>query len=393
MAKWEKVKLGEIFEISSGGTPSRSNLDYWNGGNIPWIKISDMQNKYISKADEYITLQGLNCSSAKLYKKGTFLFSIFATLGAVSILSIDASTNQAIAGLEPKKDICSSYIYYALQYLKKYIQNKGRGVAQNNINLSILRNISIFFPPLEEQKKIAERLDAVSDLLEKQKQLLAEQDNLIKSIFYDMFGDPTTNSKNWKQGKIKDVVEDIQYGLSEKADEIGEFPILRMNNISYSGEMDYSDLKYVNKKPDEKYFLKKGDILFNRTNSKDLVGKTGMYDKDDAMLYAGYLIRIRTKDDCLPIFLKTYMNLPQLKVYFREKCKSIVGMANINAKEVQSISFYLPPIELQQKFATIVEGIEAQKEKIKSSIAETQTLFASLMAKYFDEEQNDRISK
>lgn len=378
MAKWEKVKLGDVLEVQK-----KSKIKAGSGlkfGMYPFFTSSSSLSKYVNEA-EY-------------YKPAI----IFGTGGMANIhfceTPFSVSTDCLVFYAKGSNvNVNLNYIYkFFIGHMYK-LEEGFKGAGLKHISKTFLENIIIPLPPLEEQKKIAERLDAVSDLLEKQKQLLAEQDNLIKSIFYDMFGDPTTNTKNWKQGKIKDVVEDIQYGLSEKADEIGEFPILRMNNISYSGEMDYSDLKYVNKKPDEKYFLKKGDILFNRTNSKDLVGKTGMYDKDDAMLYAGYLIRIRTKDDCLPIFLKTYMNLPQLKVYFREKCKSIVGMANINAKEVQSISFYLPPIELQHKFATIVEGIEAQKEKIKSSIAETQTLFASLMAKYFDEEQNDRISK
>lgn len=368
MAKWEKVKLGDICAFCGKGQHPASFANEY--GEYRFI-VSGLKEKKCSEYDsddEVFIIGDGGCANIH-YIKGKY-----------------SASDHTYIFKSKNSTILTKYIYVYLKFNIHLLAKGFKGAGIKNLSKSYILSIEIPVIPLDIQLQIIDRLDAVSDLLEKQKQLLAEQDNLIKSIFYDMFGDPTTNTKNWKQGKIKDVVEDIQYGLSEKADEIGEFPILRMNNISYSGEMDYSDLKYVNKKPDEKYFLKKGDILFNRTNSKDLVGKTGMYDKDDAMLYAGYLIRIRTKDDCLPIFLKTYMNLPQLKVYFREKCKSIVGMANINAKEVQSISFYLPPIELQQKFATIVEGIEAQKEKIKSSIAETQTLFASLMAKYFDEE-------
>lgn len=386
MMKWRKVKLGDVCEISSGGTPSRANYAYWQKGTIPWVKISDMNGRYIDKTEEMITQQGVDNSSAKLYKKGTLLYSIFASIGEVGILNIDATCNQAIAGLEPKYNICKNYVYYVLKALKHLVCKKGRGVAQNNINLSILKNIEIPLPPKDEQERIAKELDAVSDLLAKQKQLLTEQDTLIKATFYDMFGDPVTNDKGWFQGKIKDIVADIQYGTSEKAGETGTFPILRMNNISYTGEMNYSDLKYINMPSDNKYMLQKGDILFNRTNSKELVGKTGLFDIDKPMVYAGYLIRLRTKDTCLPIFLKTYMNLPQLKIYLREKCKNIVGMANINAKELQDISMYIPPLPLQQKFADIVEQIETQKQKIKSAITETETLFNALMAKYFNEE-------
>ena len=92
-------KLSDICLIQSGGTPSRSKQEYWNNGNIPWVKISDFDGKYLSKTTEYITEQGLQGSSAKLFKKGTILYTIFATLGEVCILDIDATTNQAIAGL------------------------------------------------------------------------------------------------------------------------------------------------------------------------------------------------------------------------------------------------------------------------------------------------------
>ena len=151
----EYVKLEEICTIVSGGTPSRSKSDYWNNGNIPWIKIKDMKSKYIDSAEEFITEEGLNNSSTKMLKRGTILYSIFATLGEVGILKIDACTNQAIAGLSLKEDsnILKEYLYYYLKSKKKDVNNLGRGVAQNNINLSLLRKFKIPVIPLCQQKK------------------------------------------------------------------------------------------------------------------------------------------------------------------------------------------------------------------------------------------------
>ena len=142
----KKVKLGDLFDISSGGTPARRKNEYWDGGTIPWVKISDMKSMYISETEESITQIGLDKSSAKLYKAGTFLISIFATLGEVSILNIDAATNQAIAGMIPKKEVDIEYTYIALLFLKEHILEIGRGAAQNNINLSILKKLSISMP-------------------------------------------------------------------------------------------------------------------------------------------------------------------------------------------------------------------------------------------------------
>lgn len=183
-----KVCLGDIFEISSGGTPSRKKEEYWDDGKIPWVKISDMKSMYVTKTEECITELGLAKSSAKLYETGTFLISIFATLGEVSILDIDATTNQAIAGLVPKREIDTEYMYIALTQLKDRILDIGRGAAQNNINLSILKNLEISMPTelirrkfsifVEQSDKSKFALqEAIKDLDALSKKIIAE--NLI----------------------------------------------------------------------------------------------------------------------------------------------------------------------------------------------------------------------
>ena len=157
------ARLGDVCEIQSGGTPARSNSSYWKDGTIPWVKISDIRGKCLQNTEEFITENGLQNSSAKIFPKGTILYSIFATLGETCILDIDAATNQAIVGLTIKNDnVYREYLYYYLVSLKSEINSLGRGVAQNNINMSILRNLSITLPPLEEQRKIAAVLDKVS---------------------------------------------------------------------------------------------------------------------------------------------------------------------------------------------------------------------------------------
>ena len=132
----EYTTIGESCSVVSGGTPSRSKNEYWRNGTIPWMKIGNIKSKYVNEYDELITEQGLNNSSAKLLKKGTILYTIFATLGEVGILDIEACTNQAIAGIninDPR--ITTDYLYYYLKSKKDYVNNIGRGVAQNNINL------------------------------------------------------------------------------------------------------------------------------------------------------------------------------------------------------------------------------------------------------------------
>lgn len=125
--------------------------------------------------------------------------------------------------------------------------------------------------------------------------------------------------------------------------------------------------------------------MFNRTNSKDLVGKTALFDQDEEMIIAGYIIRVRVNESFVqPLYVVRYMNTPYMKSYFSNLCKGAVNQANINSKELKNIPLPLPPLPLQQEFAKKIEAIEKQKELIKASIGEVETLLASRMQEYFE---------
>lgn len=178
----EKVKLGDVCEIQSGGTPSRAISDFWSNGTIPWVKISDFNGKYLNNTQEYITQKGFENSSAKMFDKGTILYTIFATLGETCILNIDATTNQAIAGIKIIDNrIEKDYLYNFLLSKKSCVNDIGRGVAQNNINLKILKAFEIPVLSVEHQKRIANKLDKVTDLIDKRKKQLKKLDELVKS--------------------------------------------------------------------------------------------------------------------------------------------------------------------------------------------------------------------
>ncbi|MBQ6466318.1 MAG: restriction endonuclease subunit S [Clostridia bacterium] len=162
---WEWVRISEISSISSGGTPSRTNSSYWNGS-IPLVKIGDISSKYVTSAEESITDAGLNASSAKVFSKGTLLYTIFATIGTVGILNIDAATNQAVAGITFFGDYNIDYLYYILVGLKDIFVAKGKGMAQMNINQTILKSTPIPVPPLNEQKRIVAKIEELLPLVE-----------------------------------------------------------------------------------------------------------------------------------------------------------------------------------------------------------------------------------
>ena len=258
--------------------------------------------------------------------------------------------------------IDKNFLYYCLKSLK-WNEGINKAVKGLTLNKNLISQKEIFLPDLAIQKEIANNLDGIDNLLELRKKQLIYLKELSKSLFTRMFGDIKTNDKNWEIKKLGEVVQ-TQYGTSKKATSIvGKFPILRMNNITYSGEMDYKDLKYIelSDSEKEKFLLKKGELLFNRTNSKELVGKTGLFNLDIPMAFAGYLIRIKPSNLIHSKFLLFFMNSEFMKKLLYNKAKNIVGMANINAKELEDFSIILPPIELQNKFAERVEKIEKLK--------------------------------
>ena len=381
------ARLGDICTIQSGGTPSRHNKAYWDDGTIPWVKISDIKDKYLDATEERITKLGLENSSAKIFPAGTILYTIFATLGEVCILNIEAATNQAISGIQLESEqVDKNYLYHYLSSLKSTVNNIGRGVAQNNINMTILRNFEIPLPPLEEQRKIAAVLDKVSDLIAKRRTQLDKLDELVKSRFIEMFGTFPANEHDLPVGTIRDVIQEARYGSSRPAVEGGQYPYLRMNNITYSGELDLTDIKQIDVPESElpKCTVQRGDVLFNRTNSKELVGKTCVYDRDERMVLAGFVIRVRVNDRVLPEFLSAFLNADFSKQMLLGMCKTAIGQANINAQELQNIGLYLPPVELQQWFVQFKKETDKSKLAIQKNLEKLEILKKSLMQKYFD---------
>ena len=256
---------------------------------------------------------------------------------------------------------------YLLHYLKSdmmlsFIKEYATGSVRDNLKLADLGKFPINLRPVEEQHQIATTLDKIDDLIAKRRQQLDKLDELVKSRFIEMFGVYPANPMGWEIGTIRDIVTEVRYGSSRPAVDGGKYPYLRMNNITYGGELDLSDTKRIDIPDNEldKCTVRRGDILFNRTNSKELVGKTCVYDRDEMMVLAGFVIRIRVKDRILPEFLSAFLNTDFSKQMLLGMCKTAIGQANINAQELQNIGLYLPPVELQQCF------VQFKKETDKS---------------------------
>ena len=382
-------KLGEICDFISGGTPSKSKNEYWKNGNIPWIKISDFKEKYIKFSEEKITKIGLENSSAKILKKGTILYTIFASVGKVAILDIEATTNQAIVGVNLKEDhsIDKNFLYYFLCSIENNIKKQARGVAQNNINISILKNINTPILPMSFQKNIVKTLNKLENILEnfKQKKLLIN--SLNKSLFISMF---FSGNKNFERKKLKENVTEMF---------IGPFGSDLKNEVFVEKERGYcvvyeqkhaikkridDEIRYITK---EKYEVLKrfrvdaGDII---VSCRGTIGKIfALPSNSNFGIIHPSLMKIKLKKEK---YNNTFFE-KLLEKYMQENLYSIQGSSikmAITAKKLGEEYFIIPPIELQNEFSNRIEKIEKLSFEIEEAIKEAENLYNSLIFKYFD---------
>ena len=194
----------------------------------------------------------------------------------------------------------------------------------------------------------------------------------------------------WKKVKLGDILTAVDYGTAAKSDAIGKYPVLRMGNLE-NGYLVWDDLVYSSSEDEyAKYELEKGDILFNRTNSRDKVGKTSIYRGERPSIFAGYLIRLKVNNECDPYYVNYCMNSKR----FAEFCKSVrtdaIGQSNINAQVLQTYDFSLPPIEEQKKIAATLSVWDSAIEKMEKLIEALEERYQSYVNEFFFENQNDK---
>ena len=256
------------------------------------------------------------------------------------------------------------YLYYALKSQQERLMKIRSGACMPNIKKAALGKFELFYDDdLDEQNKIVEVLENTEKVIEKRKKELIALDSIVQARFVEMFGSYPINQKGWDIVRIRDVVKEVKYGTSRPATQAGKYPYLRMNNITYNGELELSDIKYIDVPKTElsNCTVQYGDVLFNRTNSKELVGKTCVYNQNNMMVLAGFIIRIRVNERVLPQFLSTYLNTDFSKKMLAAMCKTAIGQANINAQELQNICIYVPPIKLQEEFVKFKKQTDKSK--------------------------------
>lgn len=398
---WEVVKVKDVAKkMKAGGTPRKSVKEYWENGKIPFVLIEDMtkNNLYIYDTKERITTKGLDNSSAWIVPPNSLLLSMYATIGETAINKIPVATNQAILAIIPNKNFDVVYGAYCLKYHSKRLIMQNIQSTQKNVNRGIVENFLIPLPPLPEQKKIAHVLSTIQEAKEGTEAVIKAAKELKKSLTKYLFTYgpvPLNEAENvklketeiglipeeWEVVKLGDVLLKAQYGLSKRASDSGKYPMIRMNNM-INGKIDVSDLKYIDLDEEEyqKFKVNKGDILFNRTNSIELVGKTSLFDLDLDCVFASYIIRLSLDTQRLmPEFLNYYMNIDATQKNLKKLASRGVSQSNISATKLKTFKVPIPPLHIQQKIASILSAVDEKIEKEENKKKALEELFKSML--------------
>lgn len=362
-----KKKLGDVFEIGSGGTPSKTHPEYY-GGDIPWVKTGDLKSEYLYEVEDFITEEGLNNSSAKMYESDTVLIAMYgATIGATSILNFPACTNQACAAFKKSEEILPEYLYFFLRSKKEKFVNDGVGGTQPNISAGYLKKVQIEVRSLDEQSEIINVLDKVNRIIDERTKELAALDDLIKARFVELFGLPLDKSKanmrftdcvefNPKKSEVKDMQDvEVSFVPMECVGVDGSFNIRENGPVSnyYKGYTYFRDGDVLLAKITPCFENGKAAIAEGCMNGIGFGTTEFHVARPKAGVSNSYWIKYMLKNDSVHELATINMT-------------GSAGQKRIQTPFFDKLTIYCPPIELQNQFADFVNQVNKSKLVIKN---------------------------
>lgn len=393
--EWKTVRLGDVCDVVSGSTPKTANLEYWDG-DILWITPAELNedSHYIYDTTRKITEAGRDSASLTLLPQGTVLLSSRAPIGKVGIVGTEMCCNQGFKNLVCSPVIFNNYLFWFLKGKTAYLNSLGRGATFKEISKGIVESIQIPLLPLDVQRRIADTLDKVSELITLRKTQLEKLDELVKARFVEMFGDPGENLYHWPVLTVRKAIAegyidkplDGNHGAKhpKTSDYVSSgVPFIMANNI-VDGCVDLERCAFISETQAtslDKGFAKDGDVLITHKGS---IGNTAILKCSlPYVMLTPQVTYYRPINGLLPEFLKGYFDTS----FFQSLIQNIASIgstrAYIGITAQQDLPLCIPPFELQKKFAMFVNQIVLLKAPIQQSLDALETLRKSLMQEYF----------
>ena len=367
------VRLGDVCTVVSGSTPKTSVDEYWNG-DVKWITPAelDADSYYIHDSVKHITELGRTKTGLSYMPVGTVILSSRAPIGKTAILGCEMCCNQGFKNLICTDRIFNEYLYHFLRAKTNYLNSLGRGATFKELSKGIVENVLIPLPAIEEQHHIADLFASVEELIQTKKQQLDLLDELVKSRFIELFGDPNTNPMKWKKEQLQ-INATLLNGRAYKQDELlddGKYPVLRVGNFFSNRGWYYSDLEL-----DEDKYCDDGDLLYAWSASFGPRIWNG-----GKVIYHYHIWKVLVGEKYNKQFLCHLLDYATAS--FMGDTHGI-GMMHLTKSGMEETEFIVPPIDLQNQFAAFVEQTDKSKLAIQESLAELETLKKALMQKYF----------
>ncbi|HFF9469193.1 restriction endonuclease subunit S [Escherichia coli] len=387
---WQRCQLGDVLTLINGRAYKKEEM-LTEG--VPILRIQNLNggNKWF--------YSNLELQEDKYCYKNDLLYAWSATFGPYwSKWDHKLIYHYHIWKIETSPALNKQFAYYALLNITEALKASAHGVAMPHITKAGMEAWEIQLPPISEQKIIAEKLDTLLAQVESTKARLEQIPQILKRFRQAVLGaavsgklteDWRDNSSlsGWIEGKLGEFIKKPSYGTSSKSNKEGLIPVLRMGNLQ-GGKLDWTDLVYTSDTIEiEKYKLEYNDVLFNRTNSPELVGKTAIYKSEQPAIYAGYLIRVQ----CLPDLNPDYLNYHLNSILGRQYCYSVksdgVSQSNINAQKLIAYPITVPPLPEQHEIVRRVEQLFAYadtiEKQVNNALARVNNLTQSILAKAF----------
>ena len=376
-------KLTKLCHVSSGGTPSRGKKEFY-GGNIPWAKIGDIErsNGIIYNTEEHITKEGLAAIRNRIFPKGTLLFSMYGSVGKTAFTGVDLSTNQAILGIrlkEEKKDkLDLRYLSKFFEYNIEVYKRRAVGGILKNLSATIVKDFDIPIPDINNQKRIAQLLTDCETLIAKREESIALLDELLKSTFLEMFGDPIQMSAKEleKFSTQLSFLTSGSRGWAKYYSETGA-KFLRIQNLGF-GILNEKEIQYV--EPPEsaesiRTKVQEGDLLISITAD---LGRTAVIPENygDAHINQ-HLALIRLKKSLNPTYAAFYFTMPFGNRMIQKKDKDGVK-SGLNFTDIRNFDVFIPELKEQEKFERIVVNVEETKNLFQTHLTELENLYGRL---------------
>lgn len=385
------AKLGEVCTIVSGSTPKTSVTSYWDG-NIKWITPAELNEDtfYIMDSVRHITEEGKEKTGLSYLPTGTVILSSRAPIGKTAIAGCKMCCNQGFKNLICSDAIYNEYLYFFLKSKTDYLNSLGRGATFKEISKSIVENIEIPLPEVNQQKEIAEKFKKLEQLISLRKQQLAKLDELVKARFVEVFGDPADNVNNLPASPMTAICQIIDgdrgknYPKQEEFSDSGFCLFLNAKNVTAQG-FSFENCTYITEEKDallRNGKLCRGDVVLT---TRGTIGNLAFYDTsvpyENIRINSGMVILRMNKQVVSEIFFieQFKMQLDSIK----SRIASGSAQPQLPISTMNKIEMILPPIELQNQFAAFVERVSQQKQTVQQSLEKLELMKKALMQEYF----------